>query len=128
MLLRCASKFQIIAGLKYSFLGNLHVRVFLTYKTRIMTSSNDFTTSRAGTGSLPSFFISTHFFFQESWLSGLSWILIFQPNFIFFRIFLDFLVSVNIHVIKIITWDLTDVWHIIFFLLSYKHFIVLKLR
>ena len=65
MLLSCASKFQIIAGLKYSFIGNLHVRVFLTYKTRIMTTSNDFTTSRAGTGSLPSFFISTHFFFPR---------------------------------------------------------------
>ena len=28
--------------------------------------------------------------------------------------FLDFLASVNIHVIKIITWTLTDVWHINF--------------
>ena len=29
-------------------------------------------------------------------------------------IFLDLLVSVNIHVIKIITWNLADVWQIIF--------------
>ena len=28
--------------------------------------------------------------------------------------FLDLLVSVNIHVIKVITWNLADVWHIIF--------------
>ena len=34
--------------------------------------------------------------------------------FYFFWIFLDFLVSVNIHVIKLITWTLTDLWHIIF--------------
>ena len=29
-------------------------------------------------------------------------------------IFLDLLVSVSIHVVKIITWDLPDVWHINF--------------
>ena len=51
----------------------------------------------------PAFSLVHISFFQESWLSGLSLILIFQPNFIFFRIFLDFLVSVNIHVTKIIT-------------------------
>ena len=28
--------------------------------------------------------------------------------------FLNFLVSVNIHVIKIIIWNLADVWHIVF--------------
>ena len=39
---------------------------------------------------------------------------IFQPNFIFFWILLDLLVSVNIHVIKIITWNIADVWHISF--------------
>ena len=38
----------------------------------------------------------------------------FQPNFIFFWILLDLLVSVNIHVIKIITWNVVDVWHISF--------------
>ena len=37
----------------------------------------------------------------------------FQPNFLFFLIFLDLQVSVNIHVIKIITQNLADVWHII---------------
>ena len=38
----------------------------------------------------------------------------FQPNFIFFWILLDPLVSVNIHVIKIIAWNVADVWHISF--------------
>ena len=40
----------------------------------------------------------------------------FKPNFIFFWIFLDLLhsVSVNIHVIKIITRHLADVWYINF--------------
>ena len=38
----------------------------------------------------------------------------FSTNFFFFWIFLGFLASVNIHVIKIIKWTLTDVWHIIF--------------
>ena len=37
----------------------------------------------------------------------------FQPNFLFFWIFLDLQVSVNIHVIKIITQNLADVWHTI---------------
>ena len=37
----------------------------------------------------------------------------FQPFFLFFWIFLDLQVSVNIHVIKIITQNLADVWHII---------------
>ena len=32
----------------------------------------------------------------------------------FFWIFLDLLVSGNIHVIKIITWNLADIWLIIF--------------
>ena len=32
----------------------------------------------------------------------------------FFWIFLDFLVSVNIHVNKMITWNLADEWYIIF--------------
>ena len=29
-----------------------------------------------------------------------------------FWIFLDILISVNIHVINIITWNLADIWHI----------------
>ena len=37
-----------------------------------------------------------------------------SSSFIFFWIFLDLLASVNIHVIKIITWNLADVWQIIF--------------
>ena len=37
-----------------------------------------------------------------------------QTNFTFFWIFLDPLVSVNIHVIRIITWNLADEWYIIF--------------
>ena len=72
---------------------------------------------QAGVGvkkSLLRFFISTHFIFYEPQLSRLCWILIFQPNFLFFWIFLDFLASVNIHVIKIIEWTITDVGHIIF--------------
>ena len=36
----------------------------------------------------------------------------FQPFFLLFWIFLDLQVSVNIHVIKIITQNLADVWHI----------------
>ena len=60
----------------------------------------------------------------QSCLSGICWIPIFQPNFIFFWIFLDLLLSVNIHVIKMITRNLADVWHIIFSLWSYKHFIM----
>ena len=32
----------------------------------------------------------------------------------FFWIFLDLLVSVNIHVNKMITWNLADEWYIIF--------------
>ena len=61
-----------------------------------------------------SFFICTHLFFQESCLSGLCWILIFHPNFILFWIFLNLAASVNIHVIKLITWSLADVWYINF--------------
>ena len=106
--------------LNYRFTGNLHVHVFSTYKTRIMTNLNDFIICCTGTGrcckkSLLRFFISTHFIFSESWFSRLCWILSFQPNFLFFfLIFLDSLASVNIHVIKIIKWTLTDVWHVIF--------------
>ena len=86
-----------------------------------MTTLNDFTICCTGTGrycktSLLRFFISTHFIFWESWFSHLCWILIFQPNFLLFWIFLDFYdqYSFSIHVIKIIKWTLTDVWHIIF--------------
>ena len=35
--------FKAIAGLNYRFIGYLYVRVFSTYKTGIMTTSNDFT-------------------------------------------------------------------------------------
>ena len=41
----CASKFRI----HQRFTGNLHVAVFSTYKTGIMTTLNDFTTCCAGT-------------------------------------------------------------------------------
>ena len=45
-------------------------------------------------------------------LFSLCWVLIFPTKFTFFWIFLDLLVSVNIHVIKIITSNLADVWYI----------------
>ena len=35
--------FEVITGLNYRFIGNLYVNVFSIYKTRIMTTSNDFT-------------------------------------------------------------------------------------
>ena len=35
--------FKAIAGLNYRFIGYLYVRLFSTYKTGIMTTSNDFT-------------------------------------------------------------------------------------
>ena len=44
-------------------------------------------------------------------LSGLCWILIFQPNFVSFWIFLNLLVSVNIHVTKTFTWKV-DRWKV----------------
>ena len=114
--------FKVITGLNYRFTGNLHVHVFSLYETGIMTSSKDFTTCRIGTGrcckkSLLSFFIRIHFFFWELCLSSVCWILIFQPNFIIFLIVLDLLVSFNVLVIKIITSNLADVWHIIFSLI-----------
>ena len=119
--------FKVITGLNYRFTGNLHVHVFSTYETGIMTTSKDFTTCRIGTGrcckkSLLSFFISTLFFFYEFCLSSLCRILIFQPNFYIFLI-LDLLVSVKILVIKIISSNLADVWHIIFplILLTFYH-------
>ena len=37
--------FEVTAGLNYRFTENLHVLVFSTYKTGIMTTLNDFTTS-----------------------------------------------------------------------------------
>ena len=39
-----------MAGLNYRFIGNLHACVFLTYKTEIMSTSNDFITCHPGTG------------------------------------------------------------------------------
>ena len=53
-----------------------------------------------------------HFIFSESFLSGLCQL----PNFFtIFSILLNILlVSVYIHVIKTITWNLADVWHTIF--------------
>ena len=115
--------FKVITGLNCRFTGNLHVHVFSLYKTGIMTTSKDFTACRIGTGRcckkrLLRFFISTHFFFWELCLSSLCCgILIFQPYFIIFLIVLDLLVSFNVLVIKIITSNLADVWHIIFSLI-----------
>ena len=84
-------------------------------KSVIKTTSNDFTMCRTGFKKcLRRFFVSIHFFFYESCLSGLCCILLFQTNFIFFLIFLDLLGSVNIHVIKIIPWNLADARHITF--------------
>ena len=42
--------FEVITGLNYRFTGNLHVHVFSTYETGIMTTSKDFTTCHIGTG------------------------------------------------------------------------------
>ena len=42
--------FEVITGLNNRFIGNLHVHVFLTYETRIITTSKDFTTSCTDTG------------------------------------------------------------------------------
>ena len=42
--------FGVIGGFNYRFTRNLHVRVFSTYKTGIMTTPNDFTTCYTGTG------------------------------------------------------------------------------
>ena len=39
-----------MAGVNYRFVGNLHACVFLTYKTEIMSTSNDFITCHPGTG------------------------------------------------------------------------------
>ena len=36
--------FEMMIGLSYRFIRNLYVSVFSTYKTGIMTTSNDFTT------------------------------------------------------------------------------------
>ena len=58
---------EVITGLNYRCTGNLHVHVFSTYETGIMTTSKDFTTCRIGTGVVKkvclAFFISTRFFF-----------------------------------------------------------------
>ena len=42
--------FKVITGLNYRFVGNLHVHVFSTYKTGIMTTSKDFTTCCSSIG------------------------------------------------------------------------------
>ena len=34
--------FEVILGLNYRFIGNLHMHVFSTYETTIMTISKDF--------------------------------------------------------------------------------------
>ena len=41
---------KVMAGLNYKFIRNLHLCVFSTFRTGIMTTLNDFTTCRAGTG------------------------------------------------------------------------------
>ena len=110
--------FEVMAGLNYNFRGNLHARVFLTLKPWLwllrITLLRAVQVQAGVVKSLVSFLISTHFFFYEPYLFGLSWILIFQTIFLFFLIFLDLLVLVNIHVIKIITWNLADIWHVNF--------------
>ena len=42
--------FEVMAGLNNRFIRDLFAHVFSTYKTRIMTTSNDFTTCPKGTG------------------------------------------------------------------------------
>ena len=108
--------FKAIAGLNYRFIGYLYVRVFSTYKTGIMTTSNDFTIQVLA-GVVKKVCLA----FSLVDISFLRILCIrpmlkftFQPNFIFFWILLDLLVSVHIHVIKIITWNVVDVWHISF--------------
>ena len=110
--------FEVIAGLNYRFIGNQRVHVFSTCKTEIMTNTNDFNTCRTGTGrcfkNVCWAFSLVHISFSKN-----LWILIFQPNFIFCWQFVDLLLSANIHVFKIISWNIANVWHIIFFLRSF---------
>ena len=89
--------FEFKAGLNYRFIGNLHVHVFVMYiyKTRIrllqMTSLGYTGTGRCCKKvflACSSWHIS---FFQKPCLSSLCWNLIFETNFVFFGIFLDFL-------------------------------------
>ena len=42
--------FEVLTGLNYSFTGNLHVHVFSTYESGIMTTTKDFTTCHIATG------------------------------------------------------------------------------
>ena len=87
--------FEIMAGLNYRVIRNLHVCVCFKH-------------IKLGCLAL---FIILIFFLRILFI----WpTLIFQTNFTFFWIFLDLLVSINIHVIKIITWNLADVWYFIF--------------
>ena len=89
--------FEIMAGLNYRVIRNLHVCVCFKHIKLVKR--------------LLGSFHYTHFFLRILFI----WpILIFQTNFTFFWIFLSLLVSINIHVIKIITWNLADVWYFIF--------------
>ena len=80
-----------------------------------MTTSNDYTTccTRTGTGRCckkVSFTFSLVYIYFSRNLDYSAY-----AEFWFFKkILFDFPASFNIHVIKIITWTLTDVWHIIF--------------
>ena len=73
-----------------------------------MNTSKDFTTCHTSIGKCCR---KVCLSFSLVCLSGLCWILIFQPNFVSFWIFLNLLVSVNIHVTKAFTWNFADVWH-----------------
>ena len=73
-----------------------------------MNTSKDFTTCHTSIGKCCR---KVCLSFSLVCLSGLCWILIFQPNFVSFWIFLNLLVSVNIHVTKTFTWKV-DRWKV----------------
>ena len=72
--------FEVMAGLKHRFMEiYMHMYVF-NCKTSIITTLNVFTMFQPGTEgcyrfiNLLSFFITTHFFFQDSCLSCLTYV------------------------------------------------------
>ena len=116
--------FKVIAGLNYRFRGNLHVHVFSTYKTGIMTTLNDVIMCCAGTGRFRKKVCLAFSLVHISFLGILFIWPMLNSNFsIKFSSLLNILISsrsVNIHVIKIITRNLADVWHIIEHVLTWR--------
>ena len=94
------------------------MHVFSTYKTGIMTTLNDVIMCCAGTGRFRKKVCLAFSLVHISFLGILFIWPMLNSNFsIKFSSLLNILISsrsVNIHVIKIITRNLADVWHIIF--------------